>query len=93
MTRGVWFSLRCQASVAVIFPIAAKFSQADPFASVRGNSFSTVVGPPCRAQQKKLRFARSMRNQMEMRVYGPHFLQETAPHATGRALAEWIAKL
>lgn len=37
-----------------------------------------------------LEFVRTFKNQKEISVYGRHHLQETAPDAMGRALAEWI---
>ncbi len=40
-----------------------------------------------------LDFARKLKNQTEVTVYGTHYLQESAPHAIGRALADWHAKL
>ena len=40
-----------------------------------------------------LEFARSFNNQTEVTVYGTHWVQETAPHAIGRAIAEWLPTL
>lgn len=45
------------------------------------------------ANPQLLEFARSFKNQREVTVYGTHYLQETAPDAIGRALAEWVASL
>jgi len=45
------------------------------------------------ANPELLKFALSFPNQKEVRVYGPHFVQEVSPHAIGRALAEWIESL
>ena len=40
-----------------------------------------------------LEFVRGFKNQTEVTVYGPHFVQEVSPDAIGRALAEWIPSL
>ena len=40
-----------------------------------------------------LEYVRSFKNQTEVTVYGTHYVQEYAPHAIGRALAEWIPSL
>lgn len=40
-----------------------------------------------------LDFVRKFKNQTEVTVYGTHYLQESAPHAIGRALADWHVKL
>ena len=45
------------------------------------------------ANPQMLEFVRGLNNQTEVTVYGTHFLQETAPDAIGRALAEWIPTL
>ena len=37
-----------------------------------------------------LEFVRGFHNQTEVTVYGTHWMQETAPHAVGRAIAEWM---
>jgi hypothetical protein len=42
---------------------------------------------------ESLDFIRRARNQSEVTVYGPHFLQEVSPDAIGRALARWLAAL
>jgi len=33
---------------------------------------------------------RTFKSQKEVTMYGPHFVQETAPDALGRALARWL---
>jgi haloalkane dehalogenase len=38
-------------------------------------------------------FIRTAKNQSEVLVYGPHFVQEVSPHAIGRALGAWIPTL
>ena len=40
-----------------------------------------------------LEFVREFQNQTEVTVYGTHWVQETAPDAIGRAIAEWIPTL
>lgn len=45
------------------------------------------------ASKESLEFVRRARNQSEVTVYGPHFLQEVSPDAIGRALARWLAAL
>ena len=45
------------------------------------------------ADESLLEFVRSFPNQQEVGVYGVHHLQDTAPDAIGRALAEWIPGL
>jgi haloalkane dehalogenase len=40
-----------------------------------------------------LTFARSLKNQQEVRVFGGHFVQEVSGDAIGRALARWIPTL
>jgi len=45
------------------------------------------------AAEPALEYVRSFPNQQEVAVYGRHHLQETAPDAIGRALAEWIPNL
>jgi haloalkane dehalogenase len=45
------------------------------------------------SQPAMLEFARTLKNQTEVTVYGTHYVQEMAPHAIGRALADWYAKL
>ena len=40
-----------------------------------------------------LEYVQAFKNQREVVVYGTHYLQEFAPHAIGRALAEWIPSL
>ncbi len=40
-----------------------------------------------------IEFVRGFNNQTEVTVYGTHWVQETAPHAIGRAIAEWIPPL
>ena len=40
-----------------------------------------------------LEYVQAFKNQREITVFGPHYLQETAPHAIGRALADWIPTL
>jgi haloalkane dehalogenase len=40
-----------------------------------------------------LDFVRGLKNQREVMVYGPHYVQEVSPDAIGRALAEWIPTL
>ncbi len=40
-----------------------------------------------------LAFARSLKNQQEVKVFGGHFLQEVSGDAIGRALARWIPTL
>ncbi len=44
-------------------------------------------------QPEALEFVRAFRNQTEVSVYGPHFVQEVSPDAIGRALAEWISAM
>jgi haloalkane dehalogenase len=55
------------------------FIRADPGALIAGTQM--------------LEFVRSARNQTEVGVFGPHFVQEISPNAIGRALARWIASL
>jgi haloalkane dehalogenase len=38
-------------------------------------------------------FARTFKNQMEVKVAGSHFLQEVSPDAIGQALADWLGTL
>ena len=45
------------------------------------------------ARPEALAFVRGFKNQREVTAYGPHFVQETAPDAIGRALAAWIPTL
>lgn len=45
------------------------------------------------ASTETLEFVRRARNQAEVGVYGPHFVQEISPNAIGRALAGWISSL
>ncbi|MGE3957395.1 MAG: haloalkane dehalogenase [Vicinamibacterales bacterium] len=45
------------------------------------------------ARPEALAYVRGFKNQREVTVYGPHFVQETAPDAIGRALAAWIPTL
>lgn len=45
------------------------------------------------ASSESLDFVRRARNQSEVGVYGPHFVQEISPGAIGRALAHWIESL
>lgn len=45
------------------------------------------------SRPEALTFVRSFKNQTEVTVYGPHFVQEVSPHAIGRALAKWILTL
>ena len=45
------------------------------------------------ARPEVLAFVRGFTNQTEVRVYGPHWVQEVSPDAIGRALAEWIPTL
>jgi haloalkane dehalogenase len=45
------------------------------------------------ASAESLQFVRRARNQVEVLVYGPHFVQEISPNAIGRALARWISSL
>jgi haloalkane dehalogenase len=45
------------------------------------------------ASDQSLEFVRRARNQAEVSVFGPHFLQEVSANAIGRALARWIASL
>lgn len=45
------------------------------------------------AAQPLLEYVQSFPNQQEISVYGRHHLQETAPDAIGRALADWIPNL
>jgi haloalkane dehalogenase len=40
-----------------------------------------------------LEFVHGFNNQTEVTVYGTHWVQETAPHAIGRAIAEWLPTL
>lgn len=40
-----------------------------------------------------LAFVRTFKHQTEATVYGPHFVQETAADAIGRAIARWIPTL
>lgn len=40
-----------------------------------------------------LEFVRGFSNQTEVRVYGPHWVQEVSPDAIGRAIAAWLAPL
>ena len=40
---------------------------------------------------ESLAFVRTFQKQTEATVYGPHFVQETAPDAVGRAIARWMA--
>lgn len=45
------------------------------------------------ASKEMLEFVRRARNQVEVGVFGPHFVQEISPNAIGRALASWISSL
>lgn len=47
-----------------------------------------ILGDP-----EMLEYVRRFSNQTEVTVYGTHYVQEQAPHAIGRALAEWISRL
>lgn len=40
-----------------------------------------------------LEYVQAFKNQREITVFGTHYLQESAPHAIGRALGEWIPSL
>ena len=42
------------------------------------------------SRPEALTFVRAFKNQKEVTVYGPHFVQEVSPDAIGRALAQWI---
>lgn len=42
------------------------------------------------ARPEVLTFVRGFKNQTEVTVYGPHFVQEVSPDAIGRALAKWL---
>jgi haloalkane dehalogenase len=42
------------------------------------------------AREEVLRFVRGFRNQTEVAVFGPHYVQEVSPDAIGRALAAWL---
>lgn len=39
-----------------------------------------------------LDFYRSFKNQMEVGVFGGHYVQEISPHAIGRSLADWVSE-
>jgi haloalkane dehalogenase len=45
------------------------------------------------ARAEPLEFVRDFKNQTEVTVYGPHFVQEVSPDAIGRALAGWIPSI
>ncbi|MGE3841271.1 MAG: haloalkane dehalogenase [Vicinamibacterales bacterium] len=45
------------------------------------------------ARPEALAFVRGFKNQREVTVYGPHFVQEVSPDAIGRALAAWLPTL
>lgn len=45
------------------------------------------------ARPEALAFVRAFKNQTEVTVYGPHFVQEVSPDAIGLALAKWIPTL
>ena len=45
------------------------------------------------ARPEALAFVRTFKNQREVTVYGPHFVQEVSPDAIGRALAAWLPTL
>jgi haloalkane dehalogenase len=45
------------------------------------------------AFEPMLRFVQGFKNQTEVTIYGTHHLQDIAPDAMGRALAEWIRNL
>jgi len=45
------------------------------------------------ASKEMLEFVRRARNQVEVGVFGPHFVQEISPNAIGHALASWISSL
>lgn len=38
-----------------------------------------------------LNYVRGFDNQQEVTVFGSHYVQETSPHAIGRAIAEWLS--
>lgn len=42
------------------------------------------------ARPEVLAFVRGFKNQTEVTVYGPHFVQEVSAAAIGRALAQWL---
>lgn len=44
-------------------------------------------------ESASLEFYRSFKNQTEVGVFGGHYVQEISPHAIGRSLADWVAKL
>ncbi len=52
--------------------------------------FVRVIPGALLGRPEALAFVRTFKNQTEATVYGPHFVQETAPDAIGRALARWI---
>lgn len=55
--------------------------------------FRGEPGAIFRTGRPSLDFVRTFKNQKEVLVYGTHHLQDTAPDAMGRALAEWISTL
>lgn len=55
--------------------------------------FVRVVPGALLSRPEVLTFVRGFKNQSEVTVYGPHFVQEVSPAAIGRALAKWIPTL
>jgi haloalkane dehalogenase len=52
-----------------------------------------IPGGPLFADPEIIAYIRRFENQSEISIYGPHDVEEVAPAAIGRALAEWIASL